>query len=215
MSEQSLATSICCLDRLDLYRREKPYELRFDPPNEFPRKNLQISQHHDIRVEDIRNRKGDLSIEKNGFVVMDLEDIMSAEKFGHGDAVESRYLPQVAESLKERLGATRVQIHDYPTVDRVWKSIEGPIKKWPLMMVDTSTVNPEHDLQARDMVYYNDVVDTNLVYKSDAYKFMYLSNQKTTEAWVMLQSDSRGLTDMAIIFQTKPHPQLIEAGCSF
>jgi len=76
----------------------------------------------------------------------------------------------------------------------VWKPLRGPIRKWPLMMVDNSTVNAKSDLQARDMVYYDNVIDTHLVYKSDAYKFMYLSEQKTTEAWAILQSDSGGLT---------------------
>ena len=64
------------------------------------------------------------------------------------------------------------------------------------MLVDNSSVNADSDLEARDMVYYDNVVDTHLAYKSDAYKFMYLSDQKATEAWVMLQSDSRDLTGM-------------------
>jgi len=63
-----------------------------------------------------------------------------------------------------------------------------------LMMVDNSTVNPVYDLQARDMVYYDKVVDTHLAYKSENYKFMYLSEQKASEAWAMMQSDSGGLT---------------------
>lgn len=62
------------------------------------------------------------------------------------------------------------------------------------MLVDNSTVNADSDLEARDMVYYDNVVDTHLAYRSDAYTFKYLSNQKTNEAWVMLQSDSGDLT---------------------
>lgn len=86
-------------------------------------------------------------------------------------------------------------------MDSVWKPLRGPVKKWPLMMVDNSTVNAKSDLQARDMVYYDNVMDTHLAYKSDAYEFMYLSDQKTTEAWVILQSDSGGLTGMVLLFQ--------------
>ena len=66
------------------------------------------------------------------------------------------------------------------------------------MLVDNSTVDARFDLEARDMVYYDNVVDTHLAYKSDAYRFMYLSEQQSTEAWVMLQSDSRGLTGMLL-----------------
>ncbi|OAA75143.1 hypothetical protein LEL_07131 [Akanthomyces lecanii RCEF 1005] len=81
--------------------------------------------------------------------------------------------------------------HQYITV---WKPIRGPVKKWPLMMVDNRTVNGNEDLEARDMVYYDNVMDTFVAYKSDDYKFMYISDQKSTEAWVMLQTDSTGIT---------------------
>ncbi|MCJ1357709.1 MAG: hypothetical protein MMC33_007705 [Icmadophila ericetorum] len=237
MGDQCLLTSICCLDRLELYRREKPYELRFYPPNGFPRKNLHISKYQGILVEDVRGRENSLSIDKNGFVVMKLDAAMNVEDFGDREAIISQYLPKVAEGLKESLGASRVQVHDYlvrksdnsfpistgkpydweqpatllhidSTPDgtlkimrdlnedvsdlldmrcqyiTVWKPLRGPVKKWPLMMVDNSTVNAQSDLQARDMVFYDNVMDTHLAYKSDAYKFMYLSDQTTTEAWL-------------------------------
>jgi hypothetical protein len=113
MKEQNLVTSICCLDRLELYQWEKPYEMRFIPPNGFPRKNLHISKYEGIPVKDVRGVEKTLSIEKNGFVVMELEAPMTLEDFSDREAIRSRYLPKVAESLKECLGASRVQVHDY------------------------------------------------------------------------------------------------------
>ena len=69
------------------------------------------------------------------------------------------------------------------------------------MLVDNSTVDANTDLQARDMVYYDRIVETALAYKSDSYRYRYLSDQKTSEAWVMLQSDSQGLTgELATLF---------------
>lgn len=247
MHGPNLLTSICCLDKIELYEREKPYEMRFNPPGDFPRKNLQISKHENILVEDIRGHEKDLSFEKNGFTVMELDTPLGAEDFDDREIIISQYLPKVAESLKHCLGATRVQVHDYLVrkshesfpistgqpydweqpatllhVDStpagtsqivqdlnmgnselanmrhqyvtVWRPLRGPVKKWPLMLVDNSTVNPGSDLEARDMVYYDNVVDTHLAYKSEAYKFKYLSDQRPSEAWVMLQSDSKGLT---------------------
>ncbi|TAQ91340.1 hypothetical protein B7494_g309 [Chlorociboria aeruginascens] len=222
MDDQVLLTSICCLDRHELYQTEKPYELRFHPPGNFPRKNLHISEYHGIPVEDVRGREKSLSFSKNGFVVMELDDQMSPEDFNDAEAIKSQYLPKVAQELKIHLGASRVQVHDYLWQDStpegtlklvrefnedasdllkmrvqyvtVWKPLKGPVKKWPLMMVDNSTVNPAYDLQATDMVYYDSVVDTHLAHKSENYKFMYLSDQKVTEAWVTMQSDSGGLT---------------------
>ena len=108
-----LLTSICCLDRLDLYDREKPYELRFKPPGDFPRKNLQISRYEGIQVEDVRGREDSLSIEKNGFCVMTLDETLFPQSFSDKEAVTAQYLPKIAEELKKCLGARRVQIHDW------------------------------------------------------------------------------------------------------
>jgi hypothetical protein len=69
------------------------------------------------------------------------------------------------------------------------------------MMVHNSTVNPKLDVQARDMVYYDKVVDTSLVYKTDSHKFMYLSDQEDTEAWAILQTDSRGLNGILMLWK--------------
>ncbi|TPX13842.1 uncharacterized protein E0L32_005786 [Thyridium curvatum] len=228
--------------------------MRFIPPGDFPRKNLQITKHDGVHVDDVRGHEDALSFEKNGFFLMKLDELMQIEDFDRMDLITSVYLPQVAECLKKRLGASRVQVHDYlvrkshstfpistgkpykweqpatllhivpestlldstPEGTRqivqdlnkdgsslvkmryqyvtVWKPIRGPVTRWPLMMGDTSTVDADHDLEARDMVYYGNVVDTHLVYKSEAHRFMYLSDQQSSEAWVMLQSDSSGLT---------------------
>jgi hypothetical protein len=64
------------------------------------------------------------------------------------------------------------------------------------MMVVNSTVDAKNDLQPRDMVEYHDVIDTCLVHKSAAHKFMYLRDQLPSETWVILQTDSAGLSGM-------------------
>ena len=113
MHGPALFTSVCCLDKNELYQREKPYEMRFNPPGDFPRKNLEVSKHDNIPVEDVRGYEKDLSFERNGFIVMELDIPMDIEDFGSREAIVSQYLPKVAEELKDRLGATRVQVHDY------------------------------------------------------------------------------------------------------
>ena len=113
MESPVLLTSICCLDRLDLYHKEKPYEMRFNPPGDFPRKNLHISKYCGIPVEDVRGREKELSIDKNGFAVMKLDVSMTLEDFDDKEIIKAHYLSRVAEGLKECLGASRVQVHDY------------------------------------------------------------------------------------------------------
>ena len=113
MSCSALLTSICYLDKIELYQREKPYEMRFNPPGDSPRKNLQISKYENIPVEDVRGHEKDLSFSKTGFIVMELDVPMDMEDFDDREAIISQYLPRIAEGLKDRLGATRVQVHDY------------------------------------------------------------------------------------------------------
>jgi hypothetical protein len=108
-----IETSICCLDKLEIYKHEKPYELRFHHDGDFPRTNLKVSIHDHIPVEDVRGYEKELSLEKNGFCVMELGVSLTADDFSDTNLIESEYLPQVAEALKARVGASRVQVHDY------------------------------------------------------------------------------------------------------
>ena len=64
--------------------------------------------------------------------------------------------------------------------------------QWPLALCSNMTVNPQQDLQPRDMVYLDSTFETFLTHASRDYQFYYLDNQETHEAWVILQSDSDG-----------------------
>lgn len=90
--------------------------MRFNPPGDFPRKNLQISKHDNIPVEDVRGHEEDLSLDKNGFTVIKLETSLSKEDFDHRETIISQYLPEVADRLKQCLGASRIQVHDFLVV---------------------------------------------------------------------------------------------------
>lgn len=113
MTRKDVTTSVCCLDKLELYNTVKPYELRFFPPSDFPRTNLKYTKYEGIEVEDMRGREDELSVEKNGYTLMKIDVPMEAEDFSDRDKLRSIYLPLVAERLKEHLGASRVQVHDY------------------------------------------------------------------------------------------------------
>ncbi|TKX21714.1 hypothetical protein C1H76_6210 [Elsinoe australis] len=253
MPLQALTTSVFCLERLEVYATHKPFEVRVERPNEAgdlgPQTNLRTEERGGIAVEDVRHRKHSLSFEKNGFFVLDIDVNMAPEEFEDKQAIEEKYLPVVAETLSRRLGAERIQIHDYlvrksnetfpfstgqpsryeppamvlhidttPSATKelvanlngsitadtmskmryqyitLWRPLRGPVKRWPMALCDNTTVNAERDLAAKDMVYWDRVVETFQVYFSESYKFYYLSDQMPNEAWVMLQSDSQGLT---------------------
>ncbi|KAF2502334.1 hypothetical protein BU16DRAFT_612011 [Lophium mytilinum] len=105
-------TSIYFLKRNDLYHDEKPYSLRFTPPNDFPRSNI-VLEKHDVTIRDIRPRLKDLSFEKNGFTIMSLESKMSYDDYDDEEKLINVYLREVADSLCAFLGAVHVQIFEH------------------------------------------------------------------------------------------------------
>ncbi|KAG8629104.1 hypothetical protein KVT40_002969 [Elsinoe batatas] len=247
MGTHAIRTYIGCLDKLNLYQKEKPYEFRFTTEGEGPRKNLHVSD-HEIIVEDVRPQKDMLSLDRNGFLVLDIDVDMLPDEFSDRDTIISNYIPYIADAVQRRLAAKHVQVHDYlvrksdasfpistgapyqfeqpsmllhidstpeataklvrdmnddldDLMERrcqyvtVWRPLKGPVRRWPMTLCDNRTVMAGQDLAARDMIYLEGtVVETHLAHFSSSYKFCYLSDQMPNEAWVMLQSDSQGLT---------------------
>ncbi|KAF4554649.1 Aspirochlorine biosynthesis protein N-like protein 2 [Elsinoe fawcettii] len=76
----------------------------------------------------------------------------------------------------------------------VWRPLSGPVRRWPMLVCDMSTVDKQEDLIPRDMIYKAEELETFLVHWSEKFRFYYISDQTPNEALVMLQSDSRGLT---------------------
>ncbi|KAF2124978.1 putative CmcJ-like methyltransferase [Dothidotthia symphoricarpi CBS 119687] len=242
-------TSMYLLERNPLWKSVKPYDLKFSPPEGFPKSNAVPRKHDGIQVEDIRGREHEFSLAKNGFALIPMDVSMSVQDFENfnGDELSSRFFKPVADSLKIFLGAERVQVFDFQVrkshpefpistggtyqfqqpstilhvdttpaftkelVERynpdtlklksrryqyvnVWKPLRGPVKSWPLAVCDNTTVDTANDLQARDIVYPEDVVESYQVHFNPKHKFYYVSGQQTNEAWVMLQSDSGGWT---------------------
>ncbi len=60
-----------------LHEVEKPYELLYVPTDDTPRENIKAEVVHDIIVEDLRPEKGTLSLDRDGFIVADLNTSMS------------------------------------------------------------------------------------------------------------------------------------------
>ena len=62
----TLHSSTHLLKRGALYDTEKPYSLRFTPPEGFPRANIN-PERHDIDFHDIRQNKQNLDFRRDGF----------------------------------------------------------------------------------------------------------------------------------------------------
>ncbi|OMP83096.1 hypothetical protein BK809_0004477 [Diplodia seriata] len=72
----------------------------------------------------------------------------------------------------------------------VWKPLVGPVRDWPLAMCEPGTMDVHRDLEPCDLVYPDYVVENQQVYFSDAFRWLYLSDQQPNEAWIFLQSDT-------------------------
>lgn len=90
----------------------KPYSLRYEPHTSLPRTNFS-SLPSQQTIEDVRGRESALSVHKNGFGLLTLAPQLSYDDFDDTDKVQTIFYKQVAQSVKEALGASRVQIFEH------------------------------------------------------------------------------------------------------
>ena len=112
VATEPLQTQVYFLKRSPLYNEEKPYSLRFTPPSGFPRANI-VLECHDITIEDTRATKDDLSLEKNGFAIMNLDTTMEYDQFDDEQIVKDTYLRELSDALRVYLKASHVQVFEH------------------------------------------------------------------------------------------------------
>jgi len=100
------------LKRDALYEVEKPYSLRFTPPSAFPPSNIKLTN-HDIIIKDVRTCSEPLNFFKHGLQLLPFQSKLPYEQFDDDDAVKRIYLREVANLIKEFLGAQKVQIFEH------------------------------------------------------------------------------------------------------
>lgn len=123
---------------------EKPYQLKFQGPDGFPTTNI-VSKEYDQRFEDIRGREADYSIARHGFAIMRLPETLRRTDYDDDNQVRRVYLKQVADSLKELLRASRVQIFEHTVSDPQTKQTYLTyLFKLPLAAKATCRVSHSH-----------------------------------------------------------------------
>ncbi|GIZ49085.1 hypothetical protein CKM354_001212500 [Cercospora kikuchii] len=247
-------------DRDDKFLSEKPYELKFLPPEALPLTNMTWSRHDGIHVTDIRGHESQYTAREHGFQLSSMSTTLAYGDFDDTQKVEQVYTKEVAECLRSKLNAARVLVFDYnirksqvqyplssgetapfetpativhidstpswtahmhkhycksdPDLAKftryqyvnLWRPLRGPVTKWPLMLCDWSTYEPDQDSIARDIVYPDDAVETYVIYHNPNHRFYYVSQQTSEEVWIMVQTDSshaKGVPHTA--FPTAPH----------
>lgn len=95
-----------------LYMEEKPYSLKFPPPDGLPKSNIQGYSHDEV-IENVRGQEERFSIESHGFALVPLESVIKYDEYDDEEKIVELYLPQVAAMLKRMLKASRVQIFEH------------------------------------------------------------------------------------------------------
>lgn len=113
MMAQTVTASMYFLSREALYEKEKPYYLDYYPPNNFPRSNAVLEKFDELQIEDIRDELEDLSLSENGFFLAQIDSALTYDDFDDNDKIAKVYLKEVADTLIQKLGASRVQIYDF------------------------------------------------------------------------------------------------------
>ncbi len=116
VDSNTVITSMYFLQPQQLYRAEKPYSLRFVPPEGFPRSNIALEKHNDVEIRDIRPRVGELSFSKHGFKIMPVHSKMTYDDFDDEEKIVDTYLREVADALRDELGAKHVHIFEHTVV---------------------------------------------------------------------------------------------------
>lgn len=101
------------LERNPLWNKEKPYQLKFDPPEDFPQSNVRLVKWDGATVRDIRDSTHEFSFTRNGFGLMSLELPFDPEREDQEGWLLSTFIPNLGEQVKEFLNASRVQIFNY------------------------------------------------------------------------------------------------------
>ena len=100
------------LKRGSLYDTEKPYSLRFIPPDGFPRANINLER-HDIDLHDVRKDKSQLRFGSDGYEILDFNSAMAYRDYDDDEIVKDVLLKEIANLLKSFLGAQHVQIFEH------------------------------------------------------------------------------------------------------
>jgi hypothetical protein len=101
------------LERQSWPSGQRPYELLFQPPDvEFPVCNYKVIQQPDVPVHDMRPLKGNLSLDREGFLVADLDTTMDYDGHFDQETLKRTYLPEVKALLKNRLGVRATYVHE-------------------------------------------------------------------------------------------------------
>lgn len=110
-SGQDVRASIWFLAESDLYASVKPYSLAFTPVAQIPRENIQRTE-VSVSVSDLRGSEPSLSLHRNGFQVLEFENIHDEIDWDNNTDVQTVHYPRISSEVERILpGARCIALH--------------------------------------------------------------------------------------------------------
>lgn len=114
----SVEASLHFLKKSPLYEEEKPYAFRYElTTDDVPQSNMEMEKIDCVPIINMRTIQDKLSLEVNGFEVVEIESKLSYEDFFDPSKIEI-YFRELERLLQLRLGASKVEVFRYGVQQR-------------------------------------------------------------------------------------------------
>ncbi|KAJ5940794.1 hypothetical protein N7516_000962 [Penicillium verrucosum] len=100
------------------------------------------------------------------------------------DSIRAEIQDTLAEGGYSDLSGRRWQVLS------VWRPLFGPLRDWPLAMLDYRSLDKENDLVASDNIYTHAIRETYNVLYNESHKWYYLEDQRPDEVLIFKTFDS-------------------------
>ncbi|KAK3938166.1 hypothetical protein QBC46DRAFT_265930, partial [Diplogelasinospora grovesii] len=101
-----------------------------------------------------------------------------------------KYAHQRLEMELGKEGAARISGRRIQVLN-IWHPLVGPVRDWPLGLLDYQSLEPSSDLIASDAIYPHYVAETYNVFHNAKHRWYYLSDQMPSEVFVFKSSDTK------------------------
>ena len=128
---------------------EKPVAYNYMPPPGVPLRTGKREEHR-VTVRDARPLIGELSLDKEGFVL--LRHRSAVKNFYDEDEIKSVYYPECERVMKEATGAARVIAFDHIVRNAAMAAIEGSCIKLPAKRVHNDYTAWSSPKRVRDLM---------------------------------------------------------------
>lgn len=111
IDDNAVTASLTFMAPNALHNTHRPYELLYQTERLLPGCNYDEIEHQ-VELEDFRPLKGKLSLDREGFLLVDLDSAMKYEDFFDQDTLKEKYMAEVKYLIISVFRARSVYFHE-------------------------------------------------------------------------------------------------------